>query len=838
MREGITKVDLNFTNAGGGHTASVTSVANPKSIESGENLGIVVGELGESNNFSNSKITDMLGNFICTSKTVSANATRKVVTRRYVDRTSLILESYIILVRGVNAGPDGGNQFEGPVSYFTEVKGSPLKSFRSQGPVVDSSVIYLGRIYNVESAANFEGVKMSLVYNNGELKENLCLNSEFISDSYKNAPDLSQYDLKFGYTLSDFKSALERANIRINGLPSDDKILFEISGTLSSVISSVAGSLGYFWYVNPKTGTVEFVNSDIASQLPIDSYVNTTDSNILNASYTESTVFNKIVNTYSGSTEKDSNNPKDDDRPRPIFFKRCRWEKYGVLEKASINVLGSYFSLFEQEENNDIFDKFTYFCTAIAKNAELKAELWDSPNAEPNEKNSAFDLSKLYPYEPLFNADNTLPFWDFVKTDNSTKSIFKLNDVGQPTGEAIKAARKTRLKGMNRITNKFKYLNLTYKDIISNKKMPRPHTTELYGFLKLYFQIAGGVYISNGYSDYKSERMEFSNSNMIAIVGPVKGDKLIAEIPELSTVSSFLENLDVPIKDVTVKKLALKTQAEGEGGRKTFEIGRPVETLHDNFFIAIRSLPKLERDIPLNNQKIVQNGAKVDFTPLEKYYEILDRPKELFIGGPSFPDNILDNTLVEGIKNLIKQSTDNFIKAVSTKKSLRLSYKRSKTRVNKTNEDGEEQEDDQIAGASERDQKIADLFDRYDLKYNSIESPSYNALNKLSLSSASGSTAEMKVLQQMRGKYRDRYDKPQSSSRTFYGLHIPEFSPTMNSVSISVGNDGITTTVSESTIKLIPPEQSFMITEGMEALTPKSMLPKAFNARQRNTLGL
>ena len=73
MREGITKVDLNFTNAGGGHTASVTSVANPKSIESGENLGIVVGELGESNNFSNSKITDMLGNFICTSKTVSAN---------------------------------------------------------------------------------------------------------------------------------------------------------------------------------------------------------------------------------------------------------------------------------------------------------------------------------------------------------------------------------------------------------------------------------------------------------------------------------------------------------------------------------------------------------------------------------------------------------------------------------------------------------------------------------------------------------------------------------------------------------------------------------------------
>ena len=143
-----------------------------------------------------------------------------------------------------------------------------------------------------------------------------------------------------------------------------------------------------------------------------------------------------------------------------------------------------------------------------------------------------------------------------------------------------------------------------------------------------------------------------------------------------------------------------------------------------------------------------------------------------------------------------------------------------------------------MAEASEDDQKIAELFDRYDLKYNSIESPPHNMLNKLSLSSASGSTAEMKVLQKIRGKYRNRFDKPESSSRTFYGLQIPEFSPTMNSVSISIGPDGITTTVSESTIKLIPPDQGFQITEGMEALTPKSMLPSSFNARQRNTLGL
>ena len=822
MKEGITKVDFNFTNAGGGHTASVTSFVNPKSVEDGKNLGIVVGELGETNNFSNPRITKMLGNFICTSKTTSADATKKVVTRRYVDRTSLMLDSCVILVRGINCGPEGGREFEGSVPYFTEVKGSPLNPFRTQGPVRDGSVIYLGKIYNVESAANFAGVKISLVYQNKQLKEELSLNTDFVSANYKASPDLSQYDLKFGYTLSEFKSALNAAGIPVEGLSTSEKLLFETSGTLSSVISSIAGSLGYFWYINPKNGAVTFLNSEVASRLPIDSHVNTTDTNVLSASFTESTVFNKIVNSYTGTTErnKSSSNSTNDDRPRPIFFKRCRFESYGLTDKAPLPVLAAFFSLMEQEEDIESFDKFAYFCTAIAKTS-----LIEKIGKEE------FNLTTLYPFSPIIKAAvGNIPLVDFrgqLEGDIFTekKGITIL---------AKEAAERTKLKGMNRITNKFKYLSLQFKDEsgdeVSIKKMPKPHTTELYSFLKTYFAIAGGVYVSNGYSDYKAERMEFSNSNNIVIVGPLKGDDKIEEIKELSSVATAVRNLSIK-DDVTVKDLALLAQTEEERGRET--LGSPVKLIHDNFFIGLRALPKLERE---------GVDQKVDFSMLKKYYEIydpLDYKSKLYIGSPTKgPKDIKERTLVKGIVNLIKQSTENFLNAVTVKKTVRLTYTRSKTRVNKTNEEGEEQEDDQIAEASESDQKIADLFDRYDLKYNSIESPNYSILNKLSLSSVSGSTAEMKVLQQIRGKYIGGFDKPQSSTRTFYGLHIPEFSPTMNSVSISVGNNGITTTVSESTIKLIPPEQSFMITEGMEALTPKSMLPKSLNARQRNALGL
>jgi len=819
MKEGITKVDLNFTNAGGGHTASVTSLVNPKSVEDGETLGTVLGDLGEVNNFTNQKINNMLGNFVCTSKTTSADPTKKVITRRYTDRTSLILDSYIILVRGINCGPEGG-EFEDSVPYFTEVKGSPLKSFKTQGPVVEDSVIYLGKIYNIESASSFKGVKISLIYQNKELKENLSLNTDFVSKIYKDSPDLSQYDLKFGYTLSEFKKALSSAGVFVNGLKETDDLLFEVSGTLSSVISSIAGSLGYFWYINPQTGAVEFVNSDIASQIKIPSHVNTNDPNVLSSSFTETNVLNKIVNTYSGTTErsKDSSSSKADYRPRPIFFKRCRFEDYGLTKKAPIPVLGAFFSLIEQEESNDYFDKFTYFCTAIAK-------------AESIEN---FDLSKLYPYLPLAEVKgNGVKLVTYFGDD--LESVY--DDEAEPRAKVV--AKLTKLKGMNRLDNKFKYLRLMYNDISvednpTPKKMPRPHTTELYSFLKSYFEIAGGIYISNAYSDYKSERMEFSNSNNIVIVGPLKGNDKISEIPELSSISTYLDNLNTK-KDLTVKDLGLLTQTKEDRGKT--KIGNPVKKIHDNYFVGLRALPKLERE---------GEDAKVDFSMLGDFYEIVDQlgfQNQFYIGGPSVPKEVTGKTLGTGIINLLKESTQKFMNAIEVKKTIKLTYTRSKTRVNKIGEEGEEEEDDQIASSSESGQKLADLFDRYDFKYNSIQSPprietNKSIINKLSLSSASGSTAEMKVLQEIRGKYNNRYDRPQSSSRTFYGLVVPEFFPTMNSVSISVGSNGITTTVSESTIKLIPPEQSFMITEGMEALTPKSMLPKSFNARQRNALGL
>jgi len=884
MKESITKLDLNFTNAGGGHTASVSTTVNPKNVDGSGEAGTVIGDIGEVNNFSNEDISRMMTNFVCTTKTVSADPTKKTITRRYVDKTTLILDSHVVLVRGLNIGPEGGNEFEGPLPFFTEVINSPLNSFRPLDPVKNGSVLEIGKIYNVESAANYQGLKISLVYHNKQLKEELCLNSEFISATYKSAPDLAQYDLKLGYTLKEFEQMLSLVGLRVIGLPTEnlESILFEANGTLSSVISSVASYLGFFWYIDPETGFIRFINTEKAASIPITDHTDSSDSNVISASFTQSNIFNRIVNVYNGSTEKDRNDPKDDDRPRPVFLKRVRFEdlkgKKPLLNEA---VIAAFFALFDQNESEDVFNKFAYLFIVFCRISELMEE---ADSAQVTHGSPRFDpldgiiagvdddayrtVFNLYEQRPRKNRlkiggdfkRNFIQFRRFTYPrganfftydDDPFKGqiLFRDRNGTDPTiYNKLKPLAKSGLrpKGgrLNRVINEFCYYELIPQD--NNGKtvspLPFPSKTKLYTFLKLYFKLGGAIYISNGYSQYKSERMDFSNSSGTTILGPFHKDTRIDAISELSDINALLEFMG--IENALISDFANAVQTSDDKKRK-------VVTVHDFHFIGFRAIKKLEREPKkLDGADNVVGGEPVDYDLFTDYIEIVEFPNKRgkrYIGGPTNVGdgefiqrdfNPLGLSLIKNVRKIIKKSSVNYRQSTRKKKFLKATYVRSKTRVNKDNEEGEEQEDDDIAASSENDQKISDLFDRFDLKFNSYESPNYSNLNKLTLSSLSGSTPEMKLLREVRGVYRNTFDKPSSSSRTLYGLHIPNFEPTMNSISISVGSNGIQTTINESTIKLIPPDQQFLVTEGQEALTPKSTMPRSFTSSQRNLLGL
>tara|TARA_R100000315_G_C5233652_1_gene144723 strand:+ start:585 stop:3098 length:2514 start_codon:yes stop_codon:yes gene_type:complete len=832
--ETITNISLNFTNGGGGHSAQVNTVLNAQNVQNGETIGSVIGEAGETSAFSNEKISEMLQNFVCVSKTKSANATSKGVSRKYVDKTTLALQSIVVLLRGQNCSPREDLEFESEVPYFSEVSNAPIIRdsqgrdfpFPSLDPIRKESLIIAGRIYNYESAAMFNGVKISLVYNDGKLKEDFCLNVDEVSDLYKAAPDLSQYDLKYGYTFNEFLKIIELAGLKIRNVPIGEtqeqedirkKILFESSGTLHSVVSSVCSYLGYYWYIDPKNGEIVMLSSEEAVSMEIPDHTETTDENIINASFTDNAQMSKLVNVYTGTTDKpEDKSPKDDDRPKPIFFKRYRIDTEQEFKDLKMNqtTLGAFFALFNQGASTEVFDMYLFWLLSV-----LKRDLKIGKIKQVFGEN--IELGELYKKGKDAGNDTLLPFNNQIWNWGPRKGI-----AGNPCIFASALANKEELAAgtkltdkngndLNRADNKFQYI-LCNSSI--RKPLPKGSTTDLFPFLRAYFAIAGGIYISNGYGEYKADRMEFQNANNITVLGPFKGTTKIKDIKDLSDVYDILDILKIGGK--TVEDIANATKGDAKS-----------ITVNKNFFIAIRNIKKLERF----NGELLPNMADLSIFKNLEFFENARKPKKLWMGGN-------EGVILEtgALKNIFNQSIANFKAAVEfpqgdkNGKSLRLEYIRRKTRVNKKPEDGEEKEDDELAGGTESQNKMSELFDRFDFKYFSVVAPEYDRLNKLSLSSLSGSTVEMKALKQVREKYSDVSESPKSSSRTLYGLHIPEFKPTMNSININVTSQGIQTTISESTFTLIPPDQNILSNTASEISLNNGNFASFLSAGQKN----
>jgi hypothetical protein len=897
--EAIQTVDLNFTNGGGGHSATLGTFLNAKSVQTGGDMGVVIGDMGDFNAFSNDSLNDLMSNFVCTEISTAAQPNYTSRTRKYVDKTSLLLKSHMVLVRGRDCGPRGTLDFGvvdpsdpsrvygGEVPFFSEVINSPnIKDslgrefpFPSLPPMKHGSIIAAGRIYNFESAAEYDGIKINLVYNNRELQENLSLNDEAVSAMYKGfrnennvffgGPDLQQYDLKLGYTLTDFFSMLSLANVQmdpennLSNAEGADDVLFEASGTLESVVGTVASYFGYFWFVNPFNGYLSFINTQEASQLEITDYTKSEnqDENMVNASFTESLKSPKIVNVFSGTGEKkEDKEPKDEDRPKRVFFKR-----YDILADVDYpdfgrrdtitgkwyfeEEIGALFALFNQgSDDPETFDKFMF--RLLHDNYDPK---WRKPHAAKDDNCNRWGMALDNP--DAFNANmdsSTLQYgglywgqarnyqtWDWgpkPKNHNAEKKGAMAYIWDLRTDAKSQKRRRSALKFgpakddvYDRFDNQFQYISCNSDLGDHNVKMTRPSQSDLYTFMKAFYAIAGGIYVSNPYGRYRVERMQFQNTNNLTIVGPVDGNTLIKDIDDLSQLWDVLSILKVKSR-LKVRDLWLATKAVQDGFMKT-------EAVHDFHFIAIRNLPKLERK---NGQ---ENDMMVDFRGL-KMLEFLEGENagiadHLFLGGPTVG-------LREGhhnffINDAVSLSWSNYKKAkLLLSKSLPMEYKRTKTRVNKIIDDPfeEEKEDNDMSESSSGANKMAELFDRFDLKYFRVSGPEYNMLNDLSLSSHSGGVTEMIALEKIKGEYEEEPSSTKTSVKTMYGLHIPEYTPTITSLSIRVAGDGITTTINESTIKLLPPSQSFLLNKANEAVVTSKGVASWLSAGQKNRLGL
>ena len=354
--ETISGLEVNFSNGGGSHSATVTSIVGARLPNGSLGLGSIRGRRGERSNFSEEKIEEFLKNFILIEETRNVDAVKTSITRKYSDRTSLILQSNVLLVRGINASPNANLDFKDYVPHWGEVVNAPNPnkwSFPKLGAVRSGAAVIIGGIYNISTedvslpivGGGYEVYQASLVYRKQQLQEKLCQNLDRIPDKIKSNPDLTGFSLKYGYTLNDFKSAVSLLGLKINGLPFSGEpisdILFEYSGTFESVISSIASAIGYYWYVDPSDGEIKMIDSKIASLFDIqDPSLSANKDDYISTSYTESELSPCIINTYVGSPRK--NGPEGGDieikkRVRATNFNRVFFDvSEGKLNKKTL----------------------------------------------------------------------------------------------------------------------------------------------------------------------------------------------------------------------------------------------------------------------------------------------------------------------------------------------------------------------------------------------------------------------------------------------------------------------------------------------------------------------
>lgn len=850
--ETIISVDMNFSNGGGSHTASIQTVLKAKDVSNEEDeLGSLIGGNGGRTTFSNSDLEKLMLNFVMVEKTEQKNGRQRTISRSYEDVTSLKLKSHCFLVRGLSSHPHdkgsgglppsatqiytaGGTQYNGlgatetqylsssggsyvTMPYFGELPNSPIRiadqRFPFKQPRQNGGVILIGNIYNEESSVSSSGTKISLVYQNGVLQEDLSYlegdgTGSPVSNFYKKNPDLANYNLKYGYTLAEAKKGFAQAGINIIGLPESttNKVLFTESGTLDSILSNIASKYGYYWFVNPfRPGVIQFVSSSSASNLSVTNPLTQSgaiQSKYLNASFTENFLNPKVVNGFSSTIEKQEQTFEFSDSNRFTRFHKVDVNPFlkdlGISESLYAVFYGAFLA---GKLDADSFDVIAYVATHfVAKGRPLKLD-WgeDWPDADEVPGGSMLE-------------------WEKVAGLNETARL--MDDANQSDFNLKKG----------------KYLRL--RNVNNGKPPQKPSKSKAYILINDVFNvITNSIYCSNKMRAYRAKRTQWNNSDM-NISGPFRleqpdpeegeqkaDDVLIKDVDALQDLLSFIERHKKGNGVADAEKLKfLFEKSNASGGGSYGFIGR---VSNNQKHLVGRGKEELDYDL-LNdkNYQFIQN-PQTNTTYLGISENLEKKIEELIIASQN-----IWNDMMEGGH----ESTPNTMKAFFT---------RSKTPTDLL--DSEESRKDEEAKARRQDnldalaEKIQEVSERFDIRYYSLKSngASGNSLFPISLDLKDGTISDILSLEASNVSTRaSRGQNLQNSSRTIVGLSIPtSFNITLSGISIKLGSAGVTTTINESTLKLLPPNEQIIIDSNSKSNRSLSPLNR-LKASQKNFLGL
>lgn len=804
----ITNIEINFAANGSSHSATITEIVGGVSCGDKSVEMISSSKIGKASQVNNSEINELLKNFLLESKTTSKDPRTTKVEYKYIDRVSELLERYVVLVRGITA-PAITRQFSGQDSFLNE-SADPNGKLKFSGPVYACSELPQ-RAFGPRE----EYVPTSMLETDGRYMENNVYKDEsrnllIIGASYS----VVSQDIR---NQKSFQVYNGRSNQKIDVLSLDSEFTkrvpvktplgrtASIDPTQSQQIDATKATLRYgytakeFFFAleavgvefeeNPLTdkgdnlfetsGNLRDCLSDIASYYGFYWYVNLgSDGGVI-----------KFISSKEASELEITDPLKLTDEN----ITSCSFTEGGRSPFTVASYMGTTAPYTEGWSHD-----------ATSRIRQLAFSRVDMHKFFPSEGQAADFIKVAQLFYPFFCSGATLSDQSFDKyflmaMHLSDETIFPSLGSLYPATLAERGQVKRYEELVNSSSLNAK-LNETFKPYIDlrntlyysfqsteSKAMPFPSDTPIYKALEDYYSLFGTLYISNGVSGTFKDRHD-STGGQISVIGPFPATQKLKDTEELSAFYDLARVFD-PAGADAITILGIANHADIAVG-----IGEPSEKY---FYFARAPLKPVKKVVAEEN---LYEECILDFN----------------VANSTGSTNkiAINERLKENIKNAFKGSALQFQQAV---KRLKDSYRITFSRI-EVGQDG-------TSGEGEKENFPIEFV------YQKVKSFGRQKFCKTELKNFSGSIQDIQILANAEDEELGVVQNDLLSSTISYaGLQIPDtIDITLDSISLSFSESGITTTVSKSNKNLIPLDQNLVINKAKASST--------FNYRQGFSAG-
>ena len=375
---------------------------------------------------------------------------------------------------------------------------------------------------------------------------------------------LNSGQLSFGYTLSNLIELIKSKGISLEGLGNlnENNVLFSDSGTIRSVLTSVLSKIGRSFYVDPLTQKIKIItNSDIST---INQNLNKLYSNFDNTEGAEQLTLTKsiknvesIATVVKGTADifKAEQRGEEEQDPPTLFKQRLyklRTERITgtLLNPQDIFLIERVAPFLQLTKDEALTDTYIFALAGVSNGTDRWGDLYGEKQYDYQEK---FRKSRL-------NNNKKDRRWFKDMTAENDAFNFK-NFIPEDSPEAVRLV-EGKIKGEKGRKNAISASEDGYLQIVQD-------------FITLW----GGVYFSNPASDHRMDKRLYTNrvysgdTTQPYTFAQYDAEELIANVDELSflvnLIRRYAQKTGKRAKNLKVKDVAALTGAPqgGNDGR-------------------------------------------------------------------------------------------------------------------------------------------------------------------------------------------------------------------------------------------------------------------------------